>query len=185
MKIRTDFVSNSSSCSFIIKEVGCEKFISISKIFNDIQIPYEFDNTIEISVYTKLKDMLSFAEKLHELEIGCNDPYYYKMDLSEYSEEELNSINWHSSFKLTFGQIIDLPDDLKSYIEAIYFSCDNYGSGPVYLTMLYDFCDINGVEPDATESEHAFKLNETNKFFELLGKKIETNEEKYKHEYIK
>ena len=64
MKTRTDFVSNSSSCSFVIRDVK-EALAAIKTLGTDDYVPYELDDLI-LRIYAKrsvLRDLITALDR--------------------------------------------------------------------------------------------------------------------------
>ena len=142
MKIRSDFVSNSSSCSFVI-DTDISKFGKIISVFSNIDIPYDFENDISVYLKTKYKNFTKLMKFLIDLEYCNKGDYYYinEQEIIEKTNKYPDEICW-DSFHITFKQLCNLPEQIYEYIDIITFSSNDYGSGPIYLKTLYDFCDI-------------------------------------------
>ena len=170
MKIRSDFVSNSSSCSFVI-DTNMERFTKVISVFSDIDIPYEFDNGIRVYVRSKNKNYNKLRQILIDMEYINGGNYTPISDDSV--NQEPDDICW-DSFHMGFQQLCNLPKEVYQYIDSVGFTSNDYGSGPLYLKMLYDFCDINDCEPNDEDTDRSFNYYDgTNSFYRLLSKKID------------
>lgn len=169
MKIRNDFVSNSSSCSFII-DTKLSKFSNVISIFENVDIPYSFENTVTVSIYVKYKNYIALKNLLIELEY-CNDDRYCSDYTHKQIKENPDEVSWNS-FEITFAQLCLLPKSAFELIDSICFSADNYGDGLMHLKSLFDFCKINDCEPNDENTEFDF-TDECHEFYKLMLKKVE------------
>jgi hypothetical protein len=176
MKIRSDFVSNSSSCSFIIEDnKNVKTFISKFKIFDGIEIPYGVDNNIDICIYVKNKDWVVFRDMLVSIGVISESVYnndtteLFKQRVAEYPDEE----SWDEfSFKLGNLAIIcasSINYELSELITSIRFRSEDYGEGPIYLRQIYDFCNMNSCNPNDEDSERSFGSNDNEDYFKLIN----------------
>ena len=148
-----------------------ERFTKVISVFSDIDIPYEFDNEIRVYVrsknknYNKLRQILIYMEYIN----GSN----YTPISDDSVNQDPDYICW-DSFHMGFPQLCNLPKEAYQYIDRVEFISDDYGSGPLYLKMLYDFCVMNDCEPNDEDTERSFNCYDgTNSFYRLLSKKID------------
>ena len=135
MKIRNDFVSNSSSCSFII-----ENLKSISSLFRktfgkDISIPWTIDDKISVSIYGK-KQVLESIVELLELDRSY---IYHSFGSQDEDEYELSNIY--------LSLLFNISDDLLQKCKYILVSCED--SDPIsvlIVKMMYMFFKNNRIE---------------------------------------
>ena len=142
MKIRKDFVSNSSSCSFVINNpVGCVE---------------AFSKVLGMTTEEVIKDLTSnYVPDLNEIMVYVfqdnktwdNKSYTFVEFLEMFSKETLNKQN------------------------VVEFQCDDYDSAKkTMLRYLYNAFKKCGYEVDAESSEHPFMYDTDSKVTELLSK---------------
>lgn len=153
MKTRTDFVSNSSSCSFVINDV--KKTVACLKSINgDGYIPSELDE-LDLRIYAKrsvLKELLDALDR---------EPSYY--------DNFTGDLDIEDSYDFTLSQLENIPDELLQKISSIYITCDDYEQDKVmYLSVLYMFLKNEGVDVDCNDSEQELMFQEGDTSF--LGK---------------
>lgn len=163
MKIRSDFVSNSSSCSFVINKLYLElaKNLIDSKLYN-LSIPYDIDNDINIFIYAKNKNVVKLYKLL------CKDDI---KNIMLYKDEDPNDLSWNP-IEFSVGEFIELVhNDRKNVfdlIEQIEFVSNDYDSGPMNLRDFYEFFDRNQCHPNAENSEREFIDDARSEFKDVL-----------------
>ena len=150
MKTRNDFVSNSSSCSFVIKENAAQA----AKMF--------------------LED---FAGFLHESYDPMGDTMNIGFKLASEPEDAWCTWQSPSQFVCSFTGG-STEDDIEGYdpssIDELSFECDDYDSSSVsYLVLLHKYFSKFGFKPDASESEKDF-LDGEDSFLGKIFKRLES-----------
>ena len=169
MKVRTDFVSNSSSCSFIIDakyaRKACEA--AYSKLYG-LEVPYDINTDITVRLYAKNKNVDKLFAKLHESGFVSfsEKPYHYADEDPEAFSFDSIDLEVQSFIELAKKLIDD--EELVSLIERIMFDSEDYGSGPMNLRDFYDFFATNKCEPNAEDSEHEFMREDESDFRSVL-----------------
>lgn len=169
MKVRCDFVSNSSSCSFIIGAKYVRKACETTyRKLNSLEVPYDIDQDITIRIYAKNKNVDALYSWLYSIDdMSSNEKPQH------YDGEDPEDCSFDST-SFTVGQFIELAnklaDDEKtcSLIDHIMFESDDYGSGPINLLDFYDFFDKNRCKPNAHDSEHEFMCEDESDFRSVL-----------------
>ena len=153
MKTRTDFVSNSSSCSFVINDI--KKTVQCLKSINgDGYIPSEFDE-LNLRIYAKRSVLKELLDALDQ------EPSYY--------DNFTRDLYIEDSYDFTLSQLENIPDELLQKISSIYITCDDYEQDKVmYLSVLYMFLKNEGVDVDCSDSERDLMFQEGDTSF--LGK---------------
>lgn len=168
MKIRNDFVSNSSSCSFIIEDV--EKTAKLfSDVFNTVEIPYEYSDKIEIYIEAKNRWFKEIEEKL----TGSSN---YSNTWSDYRDGSVHlkdpeDIGW-DRIRINLETLSNANTQLDMYkkSKSITFECDDYDIGAMNaLRQLYDFFKRNNCNPNASSSEKDFLIGSNSSFTQLLA----------------
>jgi len=155
MKIRNDFVSNSSSCSFVIRDNAAQA----AKMF--------------------LEDFGSFINGSWD-PMGESMNIGFKLD----SESEDMWRTWQSpeQFVSTFSEACFDDEEEQaekhdvSSIDELAFECDDYDhSSMTYLTLMYRYFDKFGFKPDASETEHEFLGEDSKSFLEKIFERLEAS----------
>lgn len=179
MKIRTDFVSNSSSCSFVIEDTkNVKTFVSKFKIFDGVEVPYCVDNDIDIMVYTKYKhwvlvrDMLVSIGVISKRDYNNDTTDFFKKQVAKSPDEE----SW-DEFRFNLSNLATICTssicyELSELITSIRFRSKDYGEGPIYLRQIYDFCAMNNCNPNDEDSERSFGFSEDSDYFKLIMTKV-------------
>lgn len=159
MKIRTDFVSNSSSCSFSISNSNCNKAIKLLKKLGD-DINWNLQEDLRISLLYKNKYDKEFFEFLNSGEQWQEPkPFYWKGEWSKPDPEE----NQYRQIEL--HQLVNLDDKLITYINEINFSCEDYQDlVKLILSMLFRYLTNHGIECSKDNTE--INWDENNKDYE-------------------
>lgn len=172
MKIRQDFVSNSSSCSFVIGDVetiwsentlavdraDVIKMIDVIKqTFNENDdIPYDLD--ISVRIYARNKNFAALETAL----TGKTD---YRDTFEDYRTHEIITKDPESfgfdtisvNLSCFINTVLTLDNKICAMIEAIMFECEDYERSKCdMLAMLYDFFDRKGCNPNSEHSERYF-----------------------------
>lgn len=133
MKVRSDFVSNSSSCSFVIEDVAAglqalkELDILDANEFIDIEVRF----TVDVETFT--------ANKMDKYE-------------SWRGRDEDNEVHCHCQP----SELIQMPIAVKQRIKDLEFSCEDYNQMAVFiLSLLYQTLQLMdvAVNNDNTEME--------------------------------
>ena len=150
MKTRNDFVSNSSSCSFVIKDNAAQA----AKMFLE-----DFGGYLN-SGWNTMGDSMNIG---------------FKLD----SETEDAWCTWQSPSQFVRSFSGGSPeDDIEgrdpSRIDELSFECDDYDSSSVsYLMLLHKYFSKFGFKPDASESEKDF-LDGEDSFLGKIFKRLES-----------
>jgi len=160
MKVRTDFVSNSSSCSFVLSSrTGTVKDAVgfFAKTFCGCCLPYDIGDRVTVGVTTKNKWFKELQEKLTSENSGWKD-YYADWSTGKITKKDPEEISY-DSISVPIDRLFELNgnDPALSKIDEIRFQCEDSDSiGLLYLRLLYSFFERNRFCPDAASSEHSF-----------------------------
>lgn len=122
MKIRNDFVSNSSSCSFIIEDLKSVSSLLRKTFGEDASIPWTIDDKISVSLYGEQQVLKSIVEFL-EIDRSY---IYHSFGSSNENEYELSNIYLSLFFKIS--------DDLLQKCRFAMISCEN--SDPISVLVV-------------------------------------------------
>lgn len=171
MKTRTDFVSNSSSCSFVLS-AGMrlpEAVKFFAEVFKNCSIPWDFDDRVSVSCTAKNKWFAAVEEGVTGEKSAWTD-YETNWSTGKNTRKDPEAVGW-DSVRLDSGKLIEIASDdgLLGKIDGIRFQCeDGDTAGIMYLKLLYAFFERNAFCPNADDSEHSFATPETDGFIERL-----------------
>lgn len=191
MKIRSDFVSNSSSSSFLVSnsqghaQLLCQKFAEVVPKNDADGSLWRYNEDIRVSIYCRNKDFEAIWEffKKNKLDFGsCPYKPYYKdyqtgRDVVRDPDEEC----W-DPIEINLDDLWLLASDstITSKILEFDFSTadDNNEQENAELAMLYRFFDALGCDPDASVSERSFLTKSLSDFEEVMQKFISKHNHK-------
>lgn len=156
MKTRSDFVSNSSSSSFILRGEYATKGIRLLKrIVESCEIPWEVENEIVLHVHAINKNMPALSKLLDDDNYGN-----YGRRSSGYDYENGNSpdeLSWDSiEIPLSKSGLSKLTDEVLEKIDDIEFYLGDGYTLMLVMKLLYIFFQKNGCCPDALDTEQNF-----------------------------
>ena len=162
MKTRTDFVSNSSSCSFVIRDVK-EALAAIKTLGTDDYVPYELDDLI-LRIYAKrsvLRDLITILDRPTEYD-----------DFTQHLDDV-------DSYDFSLSMLERIPDSLLQKIDYVYLTCEDYEQEKVlYLSVLYKFLKNEKVDVDDIDSERPLMFQDRDDSFlgQLMRRAFKIND---------
>lgn len=135
MKTRNNFVSNSSSCSFIIEDLTSLNNLLKTTFGNDISISWAIDDKISVSLYGR-KQVLESIVELLEIDKSYISHSFGSSDKDEYALENIY-----------LSLLFKISDDLLQKCKFALISCEDSDPNSVLVVkMLYMFFKNNRIE---------------------------------------
>ena len=165
MKLRFDFVSNSSSSSFVLRGEYAAKGIRLLKrIVESCEVPWEVENEIVLHVHALNKNVPALSRLLDDDNCGnygrCSSSYDYG------SSNSPDERSWHSiEVSLSESGLSKLTDEALEKIDDIEFYLSDGHTLTLVMKLLYIFFQKNGCCPDALDTEQDFMCPECKEDF--------------------
>ena len=190
MKVRNDFVSNSSSCSFVLTE-PVAAFSLLKQDFNEVldYVPYDFYE-LEVTIAAKRKDMSLIYNMFHNEEWKEPDDWYSRSSFAGEShklkdpEEVLYEYGFELEqiFRMVQTWDEDVVKDVFNKVIELRVSTEDSNQGRVnYLRLLYLYFKNVGVDVSTEDSEIALEADKKKDFMcALMSRVLDgiTNKEK-------
>lgn len=164
MKVRSDFVSNSSSCSFVISSSSgtvADGMKFYADTFADCDIPYDIEDKLTVSLHVKNK----WYREVYEAAKGerCEgwSDYYSDWQHGKSVMKDPEEVGWDGIVVGLDGLArVGAVPGVAEKVDSVRFQCEDGDSAAImYLRLLYAFFERNMFCPDAGESEHGFVRN--------------------------
>jgi len=176
MKIRSDFVSNSSSASFVVNSGEGDVVLLAQKMgetFTNVGTPWDYENYVEIKLRTKNKNFKEVWEAFKEEKCEYV-PWYedYRTHAKEMKDPE--EMAW-DSIKISLDALISMSScKCLDKIEEIWFESTDENSSEcnAHLALMFKFLDSIGCNPDSSVSERNFMDDEDDEFYSIMKKTI-------------
>lgn len=163
MKTRRDFVSNSSSCSFIIEDIAAG-LQALKEL--DVLDAYEF-NDIEVM----------FIVNIETFQTNKMDKY------ESWRDEQYDEVYCSCAA----SELVQLPIAIKQNIKKLEFSCDDYNkNASLIVALLYEVLKLMDVSVNNENSEMDFPTtDDSDSVIAKLFKYIMNSKSKAKEEHLK
>lgn len=171
MKIRSDFVSNSSSSSFVLWNSNGDAKLLLQKfaeMFADAYMPWELNDLLSMYVNTTHRWFADVANALLSKDDAKKAIADHKKYLDDYCGGADNVKLDDLSYDDIHFQFSDLSErcnallNVADKIHSLHFEArDDYGSNDIRaLRKMYSFCKDIDCCPDASVSERDFLSND-------------------------
>ena len=156
MKIRLDFVSNSSSSSFVLRGEYAAKGIRLLKrIVESCEIPWEVEKEIVLHVHALNKNIPVLSRLLDDGNYGNYGRYSSSYDYK--NSDSPNELSWHLiEVPLSESGLSKFTDEVIEKIDDVEFYLGDGNTLTLVLKLLYIFFQKNGCCPDALDTEQDF-----------------------------
>ena len=170
MKIRSDFVSNSSSSSFVVHgSTGDVSLLAqkLDEMLSGISIPWDFSNYVEVRLKVKNKNYKEVWEAFKD-EKCSYEPWYVDYN-GKKSKKDPEELNWESIEVDLDRFMAAASSPIIGKIDEVWFEATDENSSECNskLALLYKFFDAIGCNPDESVSERAF-LDEDDEFYKIM-----------------
>lgn len=150
MKTRSDFVSNSSSCSFVLEDRAGEALDALLEAVKDVELEWGLLDDMSAILTVRGKDGEDALKGEFEKAGLAADDFSFEQDYYEADDRVV---------RLTARQLVDAkfgPGALKS-VRRAKFEVDDCSNETLELYFMYAFFVRAGFAPDKSDSENDFE----------------------------